>query len=90
MNRFKSRTLPVAAPSKPRDTSSTETSDNHGIIEYTYKDAERNGDYVRILFRNNKDKKFGDGDIAMIVYLTDSGIQRFNQYYNKKYEPILI
>ena len=59
-------------------TSSTETSDNHGIIEYTYKDAERSGDYVRILFRNNKDKKFGDGDIAMIVYLTDSGIQRFN------------
>ena len=71
-------------------TSSTETSDKHGIIEYTYKDAERSGDYVRVLFRNNKDKKFGDGDIAMIAYLTDSGIQRFNQYYNKKYEPILI
>ena len=65
------------------------TSDPQGITEFKYKYADRNGDYVRVLFRYNKDKKFGDTDIALIAYLTDKGIQRFNEYYNKKYEPIL-
>lgn len=69
--------------------SSTTTSDSKGIMEYTYKKAETEGDYIRILFRYNDDKKFGTGDIAMITYLTEKGIQRFNEYYNKKYESIL-
>lgn len=59
------------------------------MTEFKYKNAERDGDYVRVLFRYNKDKKFGDGDVALITYLTEKGIQRFNEYYNKKYEPIL-
>lgn len=65
------------------------TSDPQGMTEFKYKNAERDGDYVRVLFRYNKDKKFGDGDVALITYLTEKGIQRFNEYYNKKYESIL-
>lgn len=68
---------------------STETSDPNGIMEFTYKYAEKNGDYIKVLFKYNKDKKFGDNDITLIAYLTERGIHRFNEYYNKKFEPIL-
>ena len=66
-----------------------DSSNPKAIMEYKYKNADKNGDYVRVLFKYDSNHEFGPHDVAIITYLTDKGLQKFNNYYMRKYESIL-